>query len=459
MSFRKGSTQHQDNGLSNGRSTRRKFLQQAGAAGAVLLTPMVAQPFLAKTRAASDVFTIVSHRVHEQVTTGTRGGAGVDLIGPFLQERGINRIDWITLAIQPVHDRLFRESALPTTNVDLGFILNSYTYPRVANLFEPLTAYQERNPIEDIEDFFEPMRDTFTVNGQLFAIPMRATTTMLHYNREIFEERGISGPPTSMEELVEFARRLTYTRANGEKVYGFAVQGLQSEIYLPLLDLARAWGDGDYITADYEVVCHKPPMVQALTMLRDLFQEGVLPPNFNALSTTDETRMVQNGRVAMSIHGSNYYWTFNDEANSAVAGKMDIANIPVSEGIRDRYEVAPTKTEFWAMAIPRNAQRKDLSWEVIRHLSSKENTLIMALNGNGPCRASTYDAEAYRREIPYADLEQRVLKVSRPPFPLLEGTSRIVDIIGREAHLAISGAKSPQSAMDDAAEQISRLLA
>src|SRR5690606_3383024 len=140
-----------------------------------------------------------------------------------------------------------------------------------------------------------------------------------------------SGPPTSMEEFDEYVRRLTHTLPNGEKVYGFSIQGLQSEIYLPLLDLARAWGDGEYISSDYRVVCNSPAVVKALTMVRDWLRGGYIPPNINALSTNDNVRMVQNGRVAMAINGSNYYWTYNDPANSAVAGKMGIANLPVSE--------------------------------------------------------------------------------------------------------------------------------
>ena len=49
------------------------------------------------------------------------------------------------------------------------------------------------------------------------------------------------------------------------------------------------------------------------------------------------------------------------------------------------------------MVIPKNAKRKDLSWSFIKAMMTKEATLTMALNGNGPVRASTYDDRGLSR--------------------------------------------------------------
>ena len=43
-------------------------------------------------------------------------------------------------------------------------------------------------------------------------------------------------------------------------------------------------------------------------------------------------------------------------------------------------------TEIWSIAIPKNAKNKELAWDLIRELSSPENTIRAALNGNGPVR-------------------------------------------------------------------------
>jgi multiple sugar transport system substrate-binding protein len=49
-------------------------------------------------------------------------------------------------------------------------------------------------------------------------VPQRHATTALHYNEELLRERGLSGPPpTTIEELIEYAKRLTYTRAEARR--------------------------------------------------------------------------------------------------------------------------------------------------------------------------------------------------------------------------------------------------
>src|SRR5262249_58921595 len=150
-----------------------------------------------------------------------------------------------------------------------------------------LEGGKQRARVEDVTVSPHNMRKPGPSGTRLYGIPMRATTTFLHWNRAVFEERGIGGPPKTIEEFAEIARKCTFTRPNGEKVYGFSVQGTKAEIFYPLLDLSRAW-DGDFMTADYRVVCNEPPVVKALTLLRDLVKDGVMPPNLTTHSNTDE---------------------------------------------------------------------------------------------------------------------------------------------------------------------------
>lgn len=61
------------------------------------------------------------------------------------------------------------------------------------------------------------------------------------------------------------------------------------------------------------------------------------------------------------------------------------------------------------MCILRSARNKPLAWSLIKDLSSKENTLKAALNGNGPVRASTYADARFASTVPYAAAEAATL--------------------------------------------------
>lgn len=432
------------------RINRRDFLKAAGATGAILLVNGVPTRVFAQ---GSETFVVVSHAVHETVATTGEGG---DVTAPWRDEHDIGNIEWRTAGISQIHETLFREASLRETPVDIGYLLNTHAFPRIANLFEPLDAYQERDPIADFADFFPGMIDSLTIDGQLYGIPVRHSTSGLHYNQAYLEERGLSGPPQTMEEVAEYARELTFTRSDGTRVYGFVIPG-SGQMHANTTDVARAW-NGDFITTEYEVVCNEAPMVRAITMLRDLFEEEVLPTGLISIANTDLDTWMQTGRAAMCVGGMGRNRIYNDPEQSQFPGEIRSVAVPVSEEIAGEFDVAPVKTEYWSMVIPQVSQDKDLSWSFIRELSRKESHLAMALNGNGPTRASTYDQPAFNELLPYAEAEKRALQVARVPLPAFDRSAEAADVITEHVQAAILGAQQPQQAMDNLARRLEALL-
>jgi multiple sugar transport system substrate-binding protein len=149
---------------------------------------------------------------------------------------------------------------------------------------------------------------------------------------------------------------------------------------------------------------------------------------------------------------------FNDPQKSRFPGKIQTGAVPISATLKDRYAVAPAKVEYWGMVIPKNAKRKDLSWSFIKAVLTKDATLRMALNGNGPVRASTYDNPDFRSSVPYADAERAVLKVARVPLPAFDEAARAGDIFKEEAEAAVLGMKTPEVAMAAVVQRVKPLL-
>ncbi len=147
------------------------------------------------------------------------------------------------------------------STVDVAFILNTYATPRVASLFEALDDYMAKDPIEDPKDIFPGLVQGVTLDKKLYAVPFSHASTGLHYNEEIFAERGIKGPPQTIEEFVEVAKKCTYTRADGTPVVGMILPGVA---YPEVIALARAW-DADFITPDMKVVANSKAMIAPST--------------------------------------------------------------------------------------------------------------------------------------------------------------------------------------------------
>ena len=418
--------------------TRRGALALGGAA---LAAPRIGS---AQTAALS----VLSHRVHQTVATG----AGGDVTRPFTAATGAG-VTWTTFDTGPLWDRVQREASLDAGTVDVAFLLNTHVTPRAATLFEPLDAFLQRDPIEAPEDVFRGLMDGFKVGGAQVAIPVRHASSGLHYNAEILAERGITEPPKTMEDLLEVAKRSVHRR-EGTPVVGLVIPGVS---YPNVIDIARAW-DGDFITPDFRCVADGPGMLNAIRALRDLFQAGAFPRNFAAIATEDVNTWMQTGRATMALTGMSRNRIYNDPARSRFADKIRTVAVPSSRTILDRYPVAPAKVEFWGMAIPRNARRKDLSWAFVKALLTREATLAMARGGNGPVRGSTYDDASFKASIPYADEERRVLQVARVPLPAFDEAARAADLFKEEAEAAVLGMKTPEAAMASLVQRVTPLL-
>lgn len=424
-------------------SVTRRTILSAGAATAALL------PF-GGLRAEGKQINVFAHRVMQNVSNGTRGG---DVTQAFTKATG-DTVNWVTFETGPLHDRLFREASLSESTVDVAFILNTYATPRIATLFEPLGPLMAKDPVEDPQDLFPGLVKGVTLGDQLYAVPFRHASTGLHYNEEIFAERGIKGPPQTIEEFVEVAKKCTYTRPDGTPVVGFILPGVA---YPEVIALARAW-DADFITPDMKVVANSKEMIAALTMIRDLYTSGAIPKNLTSMKAEDANTWMQQGRAAMAASSMSRNGLYNDPAKSQVAGKIKTTYFPIAQALKGKYEVAPTKVEFWSMAIPKNSKNKELAWAFIKAMSTKDATLAAALNGNGPVRNSTYDDPRIKEALPYSDAERKVLQVSRVPLPAFDNAARAADLFKEQAETVVLGMKTPQQAMDDLTISVQKLI-
>ncbi len=399
--------------------------------------------------AQSKELNVIGHAVHQRAM----GSGEANLTNPWQSATG-TKVNWITFDIPALYERLMREASLGETTIDVAFLLNSQANENVFNLLEPLDELQKANPIEDMDDVFPGMVEAMKHDGKLYAIPFRHTPSGLHYNEEYFKERGIAGPPKTVEEMFEYAKKLTYTRADGTKVAGLIFTGNHPA---NIVDIARAW-DGDFLTLKYELAMTRPPMIKAITALKGLFDAGAYPKNFMTLKSDDIDTWMQTGRAAMAVSTISKSKNYNDPKNSQFPGKLKVVNLPISAELAGKYQVAPAKVEFWSMVIPKNSKNKALAWDFIRHVMAKDSILKSALNGNGSVRSSVYERQEYSSQVPWAEVEQKVLKVARVPVPPLAKAPEAIDIFLEGYQAAILGMKSPQAAMDEVASRVKPLL-
>ncbi len=423
---------------------RRSFV---GGSAAALTAASLSAPALAQS--APSKITIVSHRVHKGTSTEGEGG---DITAEWRARHGVE-LEWVTLDLNAIHDRSFREASLSSTEVGLAFLLNARAVPEAIELFAPLDELHAAEPIEDIDDISQGMLDAFRLNGTMHGVPYRQAVNAFHFNTALIEEAGLSGPPQVIEEFYDAAAALTYTRPDGMRVHGW---GFQADNYSDHVRLARAFG-GDFITEQYECLADGPGMIEALTLTQRMFEEGMIPQTITAMKQADVITAMQTGQVAMSVFPFGRTVLFNREGESRFPGAFDLALPLASREMVERGEVLST-AEFWAMTIPNNYPHKELAWSLIRELSTKEAAVRSALNGNGPVRPSAYADPRIQAGIPYAALEATALAQARVPMPAFSRAAEAKDIFIEEMQASLVGLKSPEEAGQEMAARIRPLL-
>lgn len=425
---------------------RQARIASIGVAGVMASSVLLG---LSATPVAAETLTVVGHRVHQATMTGETGG---DFAAEWAAENGAD-IEWLTFDVAGVHDRLYREASLSSTAINVGFAANLYFTPEFDRMFMPLNDFLEANPIDGFDELPAGMLEAMTIDGKLYGIPFRHATAALHVNTAILQELGLD-VPTTFEEVLEVARAATHTRADGAKVFGLV---LDERAPTHITDIARAQSNGDFLTPSFELRANSPEMIAAVQTVKELFDEGVLPDNFLNFQTEDGITLMQQGRGVMAISPFGRHRNFNNPSESLFAGDIISIPVPASETLTE-FDVAPVRTEFWAMFIPQSSSNPELSWDFIRNASTPENTIRGALNGNGPVRPSAYDDPRMAELISYAAAEQSVLSVARPPLPGWRNSARVVDIFKEEMDLLLLGMKTAEVAMESVQERVTPLL-
>lgn len=418
-----------------------------------LLTIFVLAGISFGNAANAETLDILAHAVFRDVMVEGE----VDVVSEWIEDHQIvEDAEWRTYSISPLHDTLFREATLPETEVDVSFLLNTHATPRIEGLLTPLDDFLEEDPIPGFPEEFPPgMIESLTFNDQLYGIPVRSATSMLHYNSKLFEERGLEGPPETIDEFIDYARELTFTREDGEKVYGFVHPGVH--LYANVVDFMRAW-DADIITEDYEVTVNEPEAIEALEALNEMYEEGLIPEDLPVLDSPDVNVEMQEGRAAMTMATAGRTETYNDPEYSEYANYFEVASLPIHHSIEDEYEMAPAKTEFWALTIPQNAQNKELSWDFIRYAASLDTNVNMALSGNIPARLDVFEQEAFIAEVPHADLLGEIVEISRVPLPAFEEFPEAEDQINDYLLEMITGERDVEEATTELAEILEDMM-
>ncbi|MCY9656774.1 sugar ABC transporter substrate-binding protein [Paenibacillus chondroitinus] len=173
------------------------------------------------------------------------------------------------------------------------------------------------------DKFYPYLMDSSKMNGVQYTVPYVTTLRELYYNKDIFNDVGLTEPPTTWTGLEEGARLIK----NRKQVDGFGVDLTDNEIWAYLSYFF--YGAGGGWMKDGEWTINSRENVEGLTFLKSLYDKGLTDPE-PAITTRDEKqRILGNGKLGMLISG-NYFEAVVPQEFPGL--KWAKGPIPVKEG-------------------------------------------------------------------------------------------------------------------------------
>ncbi len=233
---------------------------------------------------------------------------------------------------------------------EAGYIMDiTGVYDQYAS--DAVKAYEEQFP-----DCFEGVK----FDGKMYAYPYMVDNFHQAFNlwiRDDWLENTKSEPPTTVEEMVELARKFTKEDPDGNGVddtYGFGMAGdvLQNN-YGTLNGLFAAYGvpafqsTGIFYRGEDGKITNSylnPACKDALTVAKQMYDEGLIDPEFVVKDVSNMETDVATGKIGMMYHacwGDWHPFNLTYQADGVITRPY---RIPVVDGIKPQMGVLSNQT-------------------------------------------------------------------------------------------------------------------
>lgn len=243
----------------------------------------------------------------------------------------------------------------------------------------------------NMDDYYENLFDTFRYpdeDGDIYSVPYAWVTTVLYYNKDMFDEAGLDYPHEAWtwDDFLAAAKELTKdTNGDGQiDQWGFWVYGRYAQI--------EGWiyqNDGDILNDDKTRFEPDDNAIEALQFLTDLTTVHEVSPKPQATEGEEQGDLFPLQRVAMWVDGSFNIENIRDVSEGAF--EFGINQIP--RGPSWKEDVAYGWPDN--IAIAKTTEYTEEAWEFIKFMIGEERTVEDYSGGKVPVYRATAESEAW----------------------------------------------------------------
>lgn len=289
------------------------------------------------------------------------------------------------------------------------------------------------------DEYFPASLEAVTKDGELYGVPVDVSALALFYRTDLFEAAGIDNPPATWEEFKATAETLSTGGAHGVGLFG----GWGGFEFYPWLWQAGA----EVMNEDQtEAVFNSSDAVRALELWVDL-QNSSMPSGMATATEDDLKGPFVSGQLAMLTSGP---WMIPGLADAGIDGQWAVAPLPADTD-------AATVLGGLDMLVLKNTKHPEEAKRFVEWLMQDDVQKEWASTlGYLPVKTALF-ADPLFADDPNIAAFADVLETARSR-PTIPQAGDIDSALGEAVQAALSGAKSPQQALDDAVDAANKAL-
>lgn len=340
---------------------------------------------------------------------------------------------------------------------DIVMIDQSIVQYARAGWIDQLDPYFDNPNLLDAEahglsGYIPSMLNEAIVDDKLYGFPVTATVQMLHYRKDIFEERGLK-VPTTFDELYETAVALNKP---GEMA-GILLRG--QKIHTAWGSSSFVWAHGGRIFDDpvkpTKAMFDSPEAAKGIEMYAKLLRDAG-PLGAGNYTWYEGVADFQQGKAAMYIEASTFMAQLEDPDQSTVHGKIGYAPFPA--GPAGTY----SNSLAWMLSISSSSKNKTAAFLFLAWAAGEEMAMKIGQLTGTSAREAFFLSDWVKENFPadWAATFAAAAQVDNPEpgFPRIDEIDEWLDIYGGAVNATILGIGDAQSNLTRAAQQMDRLL-
>jgi len=311
----------------------------------------------------------------------------------------------------------------------------------------------DRVTAEMREGIFPASWNGVTRNGKIYGMPWLMDVKYFMYNKDMLQQAGFSEPPKTWEELVEQAKAI---KEQGIAEYPVTWSWNQKEGVVCDYAVLLFGNGGKFVDENGKPAFNDEKGVEVLTWMKQTVDDGLTNPS--AVSS-DEMAVEADFLAGKSVFAVNWLFQYsdsNDPSKSQIVGQVAFAPMPVFKAGADAGIKGSSVDGSSSFAVMATTPYPDQTWKFLTYLSSNdvqmkysaemlpiwtadfEGANLEKLKAANPTNPVT--VPAFLEQFPYAN--------ERPTVPYYNEASAALQLAIQEA---LTGVKTPQQALDDAA--------